>query len=233
MTYRDPYRHYRRQMRRAFRGRRGGYPVPFPVPYEPLGWIALAAFSRWAYRNRSAFLPLAITTAAFLTAANLHSHHRRWWITIAAVTTLATFLLGIPHRIVWTKPAGKIAAGLLARAWEKRGIDRPTERIYGTAIIAATGGWLAAATAISPLTKPLPLVAGIAGSFSGFRGGRTASGGHGSARRGPRSYAPESATARVRRLAVAWRLPAGPRMAADPASDNPGARRLRKLLSSF
>ncbi|MGH3422173.1 MAG: FtsK/SpoIIIE domain-containing protein, partial [Streptosporangiaceae bacterium] len=149
-------------MRRAFRGRHGGYPVPFPIPCEPVGWIVLAALSRWAYRNRSAFLPFAITAAAFVTAANLHSHHRHWWITIAAVTTVATFVLGIPHRVLWTKPAGKITAGLLARAWEKCGIDRPAERAYVTAIIATTGGWLAAATAISPLTKPLPLIAGIA-----------------------------------------------------------------------
>src|SRR5215471_11045353 len=120
MMGRDPYRRYRRQMRRAFRGRHGGYPVMFPIPYEPVGWIALAAFSRWAYRNRSAFLPFALTIAAFVTAAT-HHHHRGWWITIAAITVLATFVLGIPHRILWTKPAGKIAAGLLARAWKKCG----------------------------------------------------------------------------------------------------------------
>jgi S-DNA-T family DNA segregation ATPase FtsK/SpoIIIE len=159
---RDPYRHYRRQMRRAFRGRHGGYPVLFPIPYEPLGWIALAAFSRWAYRNRSAFLPFAITAAAFLDAVYLRHHHRGWWITIAAVTTLATIVLGIPHRVLWARPAGKIAASLLAKAWEKCGIDRPAERAYFTAVIATTGGWLAAAIALSPFTKPLPAVAGIA-----------------------------------------------------------------------
>jgi S-DNA-T family DNA segregation ATPase FtsK/SpoIIIE len=162
MMSRDPYRRYRRQMRRAFRGRHGGYPVPFPIPYEPLGWIAFAAFSRWAYRHRSAFLPFAITIAAFLTAVSLHHHHRGWWVTIAGVTALATVVLGIPHRFLWARPAGKIAAGLLARAWEKCGIDRPSERAYATAIIATTGGWLAAAIALSPFTEPLPAIAGIA-----------------------------------------------------------------------
>lgn len=162
MMARDPYRRYRRQMRRAFRGRHGGYPVLFPIPYEPLGWIAFAAFSRWAYRNRSAFLPFAITAAAFLTAAELHHHHRGWWITIAGITSTATFVLGIPHRLLWAQPAGKVAAGLLARAWEKCGIDRPAERAYFTAVIATTGGWLAAATAINPFTKPLPAIAAIA-----------------------------------------------------------------------
>jgi S-DNA-T family DNA segregation ATPase FtsK/SpoIIIE len=162
MTYRDPHRRYRRQMRRAFRGRHGGYPVLFPIPYEPVGWIALAAFSRWAYRNRSAFLPFTITGAAFLIAAQLHHHHRAWWITVAAVTVTATAVLGMPHRFLWTKPAGKIAAGLLAQAWEKCGIDRPVERAYATAVIATTGGWLAAAIALSPITKPLPAIAAIA-----------------------------------------------------------------------
>jgi DNA segregation ATPase FtsK/SpoIIIE, S-DNA-T family len=143
-------------------GRHGGYPVLFPIPYEPLGWIALAAFSRWAYRNRSAFLPFAITAAAFLGAVYLHHHHREWWITIAAATTATTMVLGVPHRMLWAKPAGKIAVGLLTWAWEKCGIDRPAERAYFTAVIATTGGWLAAATAMTPFTKPLPLIAGIA-----------------------------------------------------------------------
>lgn len=137
---RDPYRRYRRQMRRAFRGRHGGYPVPFPIPYEPLGWIALAAFSRWAYRHRSAFLPFAITTAAFLTAGYLYHHHRGWWIIVAAVTLTATIVLGIPHRFLWAYPAGKITASLLARTWEKCGIGRPAERAYIAAVIATTGG---------------------------------------------------------------------------------------------
>ena len=148
MMARDPYRRYRRQMRRAFRGRHGGYPVLFPIAYEPLGWIALAAFSRLAYRHRSAFLPFAITAAAFLAAMDLHPHHRRWWVTVAVITTLATIVLGIPHRVLWARPAGKIAAGLLARAWEKCGIDRPAERAYFTAIIATTGG-------CSPRPSPL------------------------------------------------------------------------------
>ncbi len=65
-------------VRRAFRGRRGGYPVLFRVPRESLSLIALAAFSRWAYRNRSAFLPITITAAAFAVAVILHWHHQHW-----------------------------------------------------------------------------------------------------------------------------------------------------------
>jgi len=159
---RDPYRRYRRQMRRAFQSRHGDYPILFPIPYEPLGWIALAAFSRWAYRNRSAFLPFVITAAAFWTAADLHAHHRGWWVAIASITAVAAVVLGTPHTFLWAKPAGKIAAGLLTRAWEKCGIDRASERAYFTAVIVTTGMWLAAATATGPFTKPLPTIAGIA-----------------------------------------------------------------------
>jgi hypothetical protein len=106
---RDPYRRYRRQMRRAFRGRRGSYPVPFPFPfpYEPLSLIAAAAISRWAYRHRSAFLSFVISGAAFVTAASLHSHHRGWWPAIAGITALAVLVLVVPHRVLGaTEPGG-------------------------------------------------------------------------------------------------------------------------------
>ncbi|HEV2375164.1 MAG TPA: FtsK/SpoIIIE domain-containing protein [Streptosporangiaceae bacterium] len=161
MSHRDPYRRYRRDMRRAFRGRRGGYPVLFPAPYEPWWPVVAAAVGRWAYRHRSAFLPFLVTAAAFIAAAELHHGHRAAWPVIAGITGLAVVVLGIPHRILWTRPAGRITAGLLARTWEKCGIDRPAERAYVTAIIAVSGGWLAAATALSPVTKPLPQVAVI------------------------------------------------------------------------
>ena len=113
MTHRDPYRHYRRRMRRAFRSRHGGYPVLFPVPYESLSVMAAAAIGRWAYRHRSTFLPFLITGAAFLTAAQLHAHHRGWWVTVTAITVTVTIVLGIPHRLLWTRPAGRFTAGLL------------------------------------------------------------------------------------------------------------------------
>jgi S-DNA-T family DNA segregation ATPase FtsK/SpoIIIE len=161
--YRDPYRRYRRQMRRTFRGRRGGaFPVMFPIPCEPLSLVAAAALSRWIFRNRSAFLPFAVTVAAFLTAANLHSRYRAWWPLLAGVTFLVVFVLAIPHRLWWKTPAGKTTAGLLTQTWEKCGIDRPAERAYITAVIAAYGGWVTAATLAGPLTKPLPNIAEIA-----------------------------------------------------------------------
>ena len=58
--------------------------------------------------------------------------------------------------------AGKVRAGALARLWEACGIDRGIERAYAAIVIAVTGGWLAAAIGVGPVTRPLPLVAGIA-----------------------------------------------------------------------
>jgi S-DNA-T family DNA segregation ATPase FtsK/SpoIIIE len=149
-------------MRRAFRGRHGGYPVLFPIPSDSLSFIAAAAIGRWIYRHRSAFLPFLITAAAFIVAAKLHHDHRAWWGPIAGVTALLVFILGIPHRFLWARPAGKIAASLLTRTWEKIGIDRPAERAYATAVVAAIGGWLAAAVAVGPTANPLPRIALIA-----------------------------------------------------------------------
>src|SRR6266536_89316 len=162
MSYRDPYRRYRRRMRRYGRNRYGEYQVLLIGPDEPLSLVAAAAFGRWAYRHRSAFWPFGIAIAAFVTAADVHAHYSRYWILAAFLTVAVTCTLVIPHRIVWTKPAGKITAGLLARAWLACGIDRPEERIYAASVIATTGAWLAAAIANGPAAKPLPTVALIA-----------------------------------------------------------------------
>jgi len=162
MTYRDPYRYYRRRMRRGWRGRRSAYPVMFPVDYEPVFRLAAIASGRWAYRHRSAFLPFAITAGASVLAAILHQHHRGWWIATAGVTMAATFVLAIPHRLLWESPAGRITAGALARAWEACGIGRPVERAYAALVVAVTGGWLAAAIAAGPSAKPLPVIAAMA-----------------------------------------------------------------------
>lgn len=33
-------------------------------------------------------------------------------------------LLGIPHQVIWTRPAGRATPGILARVWDARGINR-------------------------------------------------------------------------------------------------------------
>jgi DNA segregation ATPase FtsK/SpoIIIE, S-DNA-T family len=162
MSNRDPYRRYRRRMRRYGRSRYSEYPLLLIGPDEPLSLIAAAAFGRWAYRHRSAFWPFLITTAAFITARTVHRHHPRYWLIAAVVAFLVTTMLAVPHRLLWTKPAGRITAGALSRLWQACGIDRPEERIYAASVVAMTGGWLAAAIANGPTTKPLPNIALIA-----------------------------------------------------------------------
>jgi len=139
---------------------------PFQVvilgPDEPLGLIVLAMISRWTWRHRTAFAPFGITLAAFAVAALTHPRHARYWLPVAGITLLAAILLGIPHRILWTRPAGKITASALDRLWTACGIDRDIERGYAATVIAVTGGWLSAAIAAGPAVKPLPQLAAIA-----------------------------------------------------------------------
>lgn len=167
---RDPYRHYRRGMRRNWRTRHGRYPVLVmdDLGYQPLGLIAVAAFSRFAYRHRSAFLPLVIAAGAFGLAAILHRHHPGLWVLTAVVTPTAAFVLAIPHRLLWANPPGKLAAGALTRAWEACGITRPVERAYVATVVVTSGGWLSVAIAIGPTAKPLPAVAEIGTTILGI-----------------------------------------------------------------
>jgi DNA segregation ATPase FtsK/SpoIIIE, S-DNA-T family len=161
---RDPYRRQMRRARRAMRRRGSNDPFQLVIlgPDEPLGLLALAAAGRWAYRHRTAFVPFGIALAAFALAAYAHPHHARYWLPVMGITVTATVVTGIPHRILWSRPAGRITAGALARLWEACGIDRGIERAYAATVIAVTGGWLAAAIGAGPVTRPLPLVAGIA-----------------------------------------------------------------------
>jgi DNA segregation ATPase FtsK/SpoIIIE, S-DNA-T family len=142
--------------------RRGGYPVILPYPYDPVAAMALAALGRFLYRHRSAFWPFAITGAAFILAAVIHRHHPGYWAVATVVTVTAGFVLGIPHRLLWAQPGGKLTAGFLTRAWEACGIDRAAERVYVTAVAVTSGGWLSAAIAAGPAVKPLPAIAAVA-----------------------------------------------------------------------
>lgn len=159
MFGRNPYRRQMRRARRAWRKGEQAYPILFVGPDEPLGLLALAAAGRWAFRHRSAFAPLIIALAVFVAAAMVHSHHAYWWIPVTAITVVATLLLGFPHQVLRRHPVGRRIADVLAGLWEACGIDRAVERTYASTVIAVTGGWLAAAIANGPTTKPLPLVA--------------------------------------------------------------------------
>jgi hypothetical protein len=72
MFGRNPYRRQMRRARRAWRKGEEAYPILFVGSDEPLGWLALAAAGRWAFRHRSAFAPLIIALAVFVAAAMVH-----------------------------------------------------------------------------------------------------------------------------------------------------------------
>src|ERR1017187_10222933 len=80
---RDPYRRQIRRTRRAMRKCDNPFQVIVIGPDEPLGLIALAVISRWAWRHRTAFAPFEITIAAFAVAAFTHPHHARYWLLVA------------------------------------------------------------------------------------------------------------------------------------------------------
>lgn len=147
---------------RRNRRTRGGYPLILPIPYEPVAALAFAAFGRFLYRHRSAFLPFLMAGGIFGLAAVIHHHHPGYWVIAAVVTVAAGIFLGMPHRLMWAHLAGQKPAGWLTRAWEACGIDRAAERVYVTAVAVTAGGWLSAAIAIGPTLKPLPAIAAIA-----------------------------------------------------------------------
>ena len=161
MTRRDPYRRAMRRARRSWRNRDGAYPLLIIGPDEPVGLIVAGIIARWAWRHRSAFLPFTVAGSAFAAGAYAHPHHARWWITTACVTVFTTVVLGIPHRLLWARPAGRFTAGILARMWAACGIDRPAERAYAAIVTACAGGWLSAAIAFGPAMRPLPQIAAI------------------------------------------------------------------------
>jgi DNA segregation ATPase FtsK/SpoIIIE, S-DNA-T family len=160
---RDPYRRYTRRMRRAMR-KNGDNPYGVVIigPDEPFGLIILAALGRWAFRHRSAFYPFWVALAAFIVAGVAHIHHARWWIPVTIITAVTAIILAFPLRVMRRQPAGRMIAGVLSWIWEKCGIGRAAERGYTAAVIATTGGWLAAAIANGPAVKPLPVTALIA-----------------------------------------------------------------------
>jgi S-DNA-T family DNA segregation ATPase FtsK/SpoIIIE len=159
---RDPYRRQARRIRRTMRKNGGSpYGVLIVGTGEPYGIIILAALGRWAFRHRSVFYPFWVTLAAFIAAGEAHGHqHAGLWEPVTAVTAVTTAILALP--VMRWHPVGLPAARLLAEIWERLGIDRGIERAYTATIIAAIGGWLAAATANGPAVKPLPMTALIA-----------------------------------------------------------------------
>jgi DNA translocase FtsK/SpoIIIE-like protein len=128
------------QMRRhARRMRRYGLQsMIFISPSDRLPEIAALVLARLAWRYRSELGPFALAVLLALAGWVLHLTHPAWWLAIAAITAVVT-----------TCP---LIAG------SRLGLPTRGERIYAAVTAATGGGWLAAATAVSPWAPPLPLV---------------------------------------------------------------------------
>jgi DNA segregation ATPase FtsK/SpoIIIE, S-DNA-T family len=105
---------------------------------EPILLAFLAACGRALFRYRSELAPLTAALALALAARTLHGGYSYIWPLIVVLTLAAAIGLGLCK--------GK----------------RVLERAYAAATISIAGTWLAAATAISPEQKPLPMLLSLA-----------------------------------------------------------------------
>jgi FtsK/SpoIIIE family len=137
MTSPRRMRSHSRRMRRY-----GLQPMVVINSGDPLPDLVIITLVRWLWRYRSELAPLGLAGIAALAAWVLHVGHQHWWPGIAAVTAVTAVGVGVTGSRL----------GLATRA----------ERGYAMTVIAATGGWLSAATAAGPGREPLPrlLIAG-------------------------------------------------------------------------
>jgi S-DNA-T family DNA segregation ATPase FtsK/SpoIIIE len=91
---------------------------------------------RLAWRYRSELAPFYLATVIFGAGCWLHSARPQWW---GFATAVAGF-----------------AAIALVSFGRKVGLSALIERLYAATVILATGGWIAAAAALTPFATPLP-----------------------------------------------------------------------------
>jgi hypothetical protein len=131
MTHPQRLRRHARKMRRY-----GLQPTVAINPRDPLPELAIVTLGRLLWRYRSELTPPALAFSAAFAASILHAQHPRWWP--AFTVTAAVGVLGIA-----------IAGGGF-------GLASRAERGFAMTVIAALGGWLAAATDLGPGRQPLP-----------------------------------------------------------------------------
>jgi DNA segregation ATPase FtsK/SpoIIIE, S-DNA-T family len=120
-------------------------PHPYPPGPEPEGSRLQSPLPRLAWRYRSELAPLTLALVLLATGVVLHWRWPAWWQVVAAVAVAAGLVVGdLGHRL---------------------GLDRPTERAYAAMVSTAGGLWLAAATRLGPLRRPL-LVLLLAGMLA-------------------------------------------------------------------
>ena len=139
----------RRQLRRhARRIRHDGYqPMIVLNSGDQIPETAAAQIGRSMWRYRSELAPVAVSVLVVLAALAMHHADRRsWpWLALIAVAATACFTIPLPR---WIR-----------RAWPL--LDRTAERAYAATVSFSTGGWLAAAVAVGPITPPMPVLAAI------------------------------------------------------------------------
>jgi DNA segregation ATPase FtsK/SpoIIIE, S-DNA-T family len=115
--------------------RRPHPPYPGQHDPEPDGYRLRSPLPRLAWRYRSELAPLSLALVLLAAGLLLHWQWPGWWQVVAAVAVAAALIVGdLGHRL---------------------GLDRPIERSYASAVTATAGLWLAAATRLGPLRRPL------------------------------------------------------------------------------
>jgi DNA segregation ATPase FtsK/SpoIIIE, S-DNA-T family len=115
--------------------RRPHPPYPGPLDPEPEGYRLQSPLPRLAWRYRSELAPLYLALILLVVGLVLHAWWPGWWQIVAAVGVAAGLIVGdLGHRL---------------------GLDRPIERSYAATMTVAGGLWLAAATRLGPLRRPL------------------------------------------------------------------------------
>ena len=128
---------YRRMRRQARQARRSGLqPMMVMNSGEPFPETVGVVLLRWAWRYRSELAPLGVTAGIECAAWWLHATRPHWWPVILGITTVAAWVLAI--------------------FGARFGLAALIERAYAATTAFAAGAWMAAATALSPLTSPLP-----------------------------------------------------------------------------
>jgi len=130
MTNPSRMRRHARRMRRY-----GMQPMVVINSGDPLPDLVIVTLARWMWRYRSELAPLTLAATVALVAWLLHATHPHWWPALTAATAAAA-----------------VGAGI---AGSRLGLATRAERGYAMTVIAATGGWLAAATAAGPSVGPL------------------------------------------------------------------------------
>jgi FtsK/SpoIIIE family len=128
---------YRKMRRQARQARRSGLqPMMVMNSGEPFPETVGVVLLRWAWRYRSELAPLGVIVGIECAAWWLHATRPHWWPVILGITTVAAWVLAI--------------------FGARFGLAALIERVYAATTVLAAGTWMAAATALSPLTSPLP-----------------------------------------------------------------------------